>query len=387
VNEPLPLEPPPAEARARPEPRSSARRLLGGLVLSLASALSVPLVLLAFLSARVGAPTLLALCLAGLVASWSAAVAAYARRARLRRAAAFLFALAWLLPLWVTLPAAEGPPRLVRDQHLPGHSGGAPWFGGIPEAELVALGSLVGSTQREFESTVKPGRFRDHYAEVARDPAAPLRSRTLDAWLCERGHYGLALPPGEGRVPALVFLHGSAGPFHFYSQTLARPLTEAGFVLALPTWGWGEWANPAGEARIAAVHAALAAHPRVDPERIYLAGLSNGAVGALHAFTRAPQRWRGCAVISGAPGHELPWENLAGRALWLLSGEGDERMRWSRVKGFATKAEEAGAEVELVGLDADHFALMSHREEIVRALVKWLRAEASRSEAELSAPR
>ena len=45
------------------------------------------------------------------------------------------------------------------------------------------------------------------------------------------------------------------------------------------------------------------------------------------------------------------------------------------------------AEVELVGLDADHFALMSHREEIVRALVKWLRAEASRSEAELSAPR
>lgn len=356
-------------------------------MLSLASALSVPLLLLAVLSLKVGTPTLLALCLAGLTASGSAAVAAYARGARLRRGAALVFGLAWLLPLWVSRPASPGPPRLVRDEHLPGCSGGLPWFGGIPEAELVALGSLVGSTQREYESSVRPGYFREHYAEVARAPAAPLPSRTLDAWLFDRGHYGLALPPGQGRVPAVVFLHGSAGPFHFYPQTLARPLTEAGFALALPSWGWGEWANPAGVARIEAVRAALAAHPRVDPERIYLAGLSNGAVGALHAFTLAPAPWRGCAVISGAPAHRLPWENLAGRALWLASGEGDERMRFSRVERFAQLAEDAGAEVALVPLKADHFALMTQRAEIVRGLVKWLEAEAARGEAELGAPR
>lgn len=383
-----PADPPADAARAaRLPPRAPGRRLLAGVVLSLTSALSVPLLFLAVLSARVGAPILLGLCLAGLAASWAGALWAYARGERLRRGAALVFALAWVLPLWVTLPAAPGPPRLVRDQHLPGGSGGAPWFGGIPEAELVALGSLVASTELEYRSAVEPGLFRDLYAEVARDPVAPLPSRTLDAWVFDRGHYGLALPPAGEALPAVVFLHGSAGPFHFYTQTLARPLTEAGFAVALPSWGWGEWDNPAGVARIEAVRASLAAHPRVDPERIYLAGLSNGAVGALHAFTLSPSPWRACAVISGAPRRRLPWDNLAGQRLWLLSGEGDERMRFRFIRRFAERAEQAGAEVELVGLDADHFAFLTHREPILSRLVAYLSSDAARSEAELGAPR
>jgi len=106
----------------------------------------------------------------------------------------------------------------------------------------------------------------------------------------------LRIPDHEGPRPAVILLHGSAGPSE-REGGYAAVLNEAGFVTLEPD----QWA-PRGLAggafgRPRTIHetlpdlygarAWLAAHGRVDPARIGVAGFSFGAVAAMLAATHA----------------------------------------------------------------------------------------------------
>jgi dienelactone hydrolase len=116
------------------------------------------------------------------------------------------------------------------------------------------------------------------------------------------GH--LSLPPGEGRVPAVVFMHGSGGIFDAMLGHWPRFFNAQGYaMLALDTF------SPRGvkstvedqslvppAADVADVYAALrliASHPRIDSDRIALIGTSRGGTATWRA---ALQR-----VIDGQP--------------------------------------------------------------------------------------
>jgi dienelactone hydrolase len=103
----------------------------------------------------------------------------------------------------------------------------------------------------------------------------------------------LHLPPGEGRVPAVVVLHGTGGVGGGEAETAAL-LREAGIAALVPDL----WAargidvnadarrRPSANAGLPDAFGALAflaAHPRIDPERIGVMGRSYGAVVALRA--------------------------------------------------------------------------------------------------------
>ncbi len=106
----------------------------------------------------------------------------------------------------------------------------------------------------------------------------------------------LRIPETEGRRPAVILLHGSAGPSE-REGGYAEPLNAAGFVtLELDQWSPRGLAGGAeGRPRTVAetlpdlygARAWLAAHPRVDPARIGVIGFSFGAVAAMLAATRA----------------------------------------------------------------------------------------------------
>jgi len=106
----------------------------------------------------------------------------------------------------------------------------------------------------------------------------------------------LRIPEIDGKLPAVILLHGSAGPSE-REGGYAGPLNEAGFVtLELDQWSPRGLAGGAeGRPRTVAetlpdlygARAWLAAHPRVDAKRIGVIGFSFGAVAAMLAATRA----------------------------------------------------------------------------------------------------
>ncbi|HMW22484.1 MAG TPA: dienelactone hydrolase family protein [Burkholderiaceae bacterium] len=120
------------------------------------------------------------------------------------------------------------------------------------------------------------------------------------------GH--LDLPPGGadgGRVPAVVFMHGSGGLFDAMRGYWPRFFSRQGYaMLALDTFsprGVRSTAEDQSQvppaADVADVYAALrllASHPRIDPDRIALIGTSRGGTATWRA---ALQR-----VIDSQPG-------------------------------------------------------------------------------------
>jgi uncharacterized protein len=106
----------------------------------------------------------------------------------------------------------------------------------------------------------------------------------------------LRVPDGDGPFPAIVLLHGSAGPSE-REGGYAAVLNAAGFVTLEPDqWAARGLAGGAyGRPRtihetlpdLYGAHAFLAAHPKVDPTRIGVAGFSFGAVAAMLAATKA----------------------------------------------------------------------------------------------------
>jgi dienelactone hydrolase len=127
-----------------------------------------------------------------------------------------------------------------------------------------------------------------HYVAVATLHEAPLNVAGR-----------LRIPEIEGRLPAVILLHGSAGPSE-REGGYAGPLNEAGFVtLELDQWSPRGLAGGAeGRPRTVAetlpdlygARAWLAAHPGVDATRIGVIGFSFGAVAAMLAATRAQNR-------------------------------------------------------------------------------------------------
>jgi len=106
----------------------------------------------------------------------------------------------------------------------------------------------------------------------------------------------LQIPDQEGPRPAVILLHGSAGP-SAREGGYAAVLNAAGFVTLEPDqWaprglGGGAFGRPRTIHEtlpdLFGARAWLAAHPRVDSARVGVAGFSFGAVAAMLAATRA----------------------------------------------------------------------------------------------------
>jgi dienelactone hydrolase len=106
----------------------------------------------------------------------------------------------------------------------------------------------------------------------------------------------LRVPDQEGPRPAVILLHGSAGPSE-REGGYAAALNQAGIITLEPDQWAARGLEGGAYGRPRTIHetlpdlygarAWLAAHPRVDPARIGVAGFSFGAVAAMLAATRA----------------------------------------------------------------------------------------------------
>lgn len=172
----------------------------------------------------------------------------------------------------------------------------------------------------------------------------------------------LYAPRGESNGAGLVMLHGGTG-FEMNSilfDAHAIQLASRGYWVILPAYfdadapAQGRRLVNARAWRQAALDAAdqLAAKPGVSPDRVALWGYSRGAGVALNAATAPGSPIR--AAVLAAGGGEVD-EDLAGRdlAFLLVHARRDEAVPVRATLQLATDLREAGATVEVQGLDFD----------------------------------
>jgi polyhydroxybutyrate depolymerase len=150
-------------------------------------------------------------------------------------------------------------------------------------------------------------------AAMTRPPAPPTEpyAVTIDGrevWVYQ--------PPGTARAwPVMLALHGGGGTgAGFMSQTNIRAAAEAhGFVAVWPTAIGGNWndgrvsqvGGPDDVAFLGAVVDWLAANVRADRGRIFVTGISNGAMMAHKLACDAPQIVAGIAPVAGSMSEAL----------------------------------------------------------------------------------
>jgi pimeloyl-ACP methyl ester carboxylesterase len=180
-------------------------------------------------------------------------------------------------------------------------------------------------------------------------------------------------PPGH--VPArtaVVFLHGFTGNFTVQGWLVSRAVAKIGAVTVCPSVGWrGDWWTQDGELTVCNTLNYL--HAR-GVKRVYLAGLSNGAVGTCRLASRFVSDLAGLILISGADPQALD----AGLPILLLQGKTDERMPASLA---IQSARQSGHRATYREFDGDHLLLAKCATEVQEVLAEWLRQQEAKTRA------
>jgi len=264
----------------------------------------------------------------------------------------------------------------------------------VPETEQINLGFVVMPYFDAIFTHEQARRVRgftlDVYQEMDRDPDfralgsamgwayADLLGQSYDA-----GHYYLYVPrnrPVEP-LPAIVFLHGSAGNFKTYTWVWSSLAEELGYVIIAPSFGFGNWREPGGVDAVVKALADAQTVVELDETQLYLAGLSNGGLGVSLLADAAPQRFRGLIFISPVMATEVI-DRAAFQSAWarrpvlIVTGQADERVPVAYVTERAKRLERGGVAVKsIIYPEEDHFLFFAQRERVIADVSRWLRAE------------
>ena len=207
-----------------------------------------------------------------------------------------------------------------------------------------------------------PDAMRRAYDEMQREEG-DLPSPVVSTYL------GLQRPGASDAIEfrasgrdAVIFLHGSQGNFTMSCWLFARAARDASMTTVCPsTSAVGDWWTTDGERIVRDAIAALRARGFRD---VYLAGLSNGAIGASRLAPKLAIA--GLVLVSGAapdaPGASVPTLVVHGRA--------DAMIHASVPRAYAARA---GA--RYVELDAGHFALLVDHDRASRAITDFLESQ------------
>ena len=161
-------------------------------------------------------------------------------------------------------------------------------------------------------------------APVGMLPSQPVRVRD------KTFSYGLFVPPAydpDVALPLVVCLHGAGFTGDSYLERWATRLGEWS-ILACPTTMAGTWWTRPSEELVLATIEAVRAHYRIDPDRIYLTGMSNGGIGAwIIGMHHAPRFAAVSPMASGIDDVLFPFlENLRHTSLYVIHGAADQIM-------------------------------------------------------------
>ena len=262
----------------------------------------------------------------------------------------------------------------------------------VPEIDQLILGTYVVPSLDPLMDKPNTLELREQvrqvYGEMRRDPefeclGSVMRQTYRDIFLGDRpvGHFYEYIPATarSGRLPVMIFLHGSLGNFRGYLWVWKRIADEQGIAVVAPTFGTGNWDEPGGIDAIEQARRYCAAHPRMDATRIYLAGLSNGGLGVCRGASRSPNAYRGMLFISPVldldalltPSLAAAWKQ---KPVLILTGTADNRIPALYIRNAVETMRTAGLRPECQFYDGQtHFLFFTIRDQVRERIGKWLR--------------
>lgn len=183
---------------------------------------------------------------------------------------------------------------------------------------------------------------------------------TFSAILSDTLAYLLHVPPRDPqdsakRWPLILFLHGAGERGYDVEQIkkhgipkIVESREDFPFVTVSPQCPPNTWWSEHAATLIALLDNTLATQP-VDPERVYLTGLSMGGFGTWHLAVTYPGRFAAIAPICGGgfPFHGFPQRasELSKTPVWAFHGAKDDVVPLSASQELVEVLRQAGGEV------------------------------------------
>lgn len=240
----------------------------------------------------------------------------------------------------------------------------------VNEQDAVLFGARIGPymgliSELERENLVPT--FSQAYKDMYSYGATPL-SPFLTTYLNQQGPARFDAVIAEPRSDtttktAIIFLHGFGGNFTVQCWLIAKPGFSIDALTVCPSTGpSGAWWNPQGEAILQETIQYL--HQR-GILRIYLAGLSNGAIGSSRLAEKYKDQIAGLILISGAD----PQATITDLPVLVLHGKNDERIPVAIMEQYASAARK-NAIYHL--FEGDHFLLLKQADQVQEVIIDWL---------------
>ena len=159
---------------------------------------------------------------------------------------------------------------------------------------------------------------------VGAQPHRSIRVRGVDA------EYALYVPPSYSPEQPMAFilcLHGAGFTGEAYLDRWIPRLGEK-YILACPSVTMGAWWTRYGEELVLKVLQEVQTRYHIDPDRIFLTGMSNGGIGTWIIGMHHADRFAGIApMASGIDDVLFPFvENLVHTPVYVIHGAADQVM-------------------------------------------------------------
>ena len=245
------------------------------------------------------------------------------------------------------------------------------------EQDIVLLGAKVAPSV----GFVSPLEHKDlipqlaqTYQEMRKEGVTPL-SPSLTTYLGQQHPDGfdalIANPSSGNSETGIIFLHGFGGNFTLQCWLIAEAGSRVGAITLCPsTDPSGQWWKDEGTTIL---QESLNDLKQRRVKRIYLAGLSNGGIGASRLAERFKNDISGLILISGAD----PNAAMTGLPVLVISGRDDERIPISLMEQYISAA---GPDATYVPFDGDHFLLLKQAGPVQETIIDWLMKQEENSQ-------
>ena len=197
----------------------------------------------------------------------------------------------------------------------------------------------------------------------------------------EAKSYALYVPDDydpAAAYPLIVCLHGASFTGDAYLDRWAPRLGKRA-LLVCPTMGGGAWWSPQGETLVTAAVDEVTAHYHIDPNRIFLTGMSNGGIGAYLIGIFHADRYAAISPMAGGiPDEIFPFlKNFSNTGLYIIHGVRDQVMPVSLSRKASAYLKKEGIPHVYREHDREHPMAGGHffPKEELPALVKWFRGQ------------